>query len=342
MKIYFHHIFALALSSLLLTLSGCGGSDKSPVSSSTPTPLTIQAVLDEAVLNGIDGAFLYIEHPSSQPVSYSSGIENRITNQQASVNSLFKVASISKLFVAASAIKLVEAGIINLDDTLAFWLPEIANRIENGDVITLREMLMHRSGIPDFDSQIGFSWQNPHSSADDTLEYALDLPADFAPNLQYEYSNTNYLLIGKILDQALSYSHTIFIEEAILTPLGLVNTYSSAKQIDISLLVKGYWSNIDRSAQIYDITGGSMISTVRDIGVFLRELNSINLLFNEQEKQTYDSVYFNQHTGWLPGYQSMAQITSTNGKVIILFVNTTGNGSELLMSDIYNKIVELL
>ena len=290
----------------------------------------------------LDGVFLYVEKPATQPASYSSGIENRTTNQLANVNSLFKVASISKLFVAVSAVKLVEAGNLSLDDTLTTWLPEIAVRIENGNIITVREMLMHRSGIPDFDSQTGFSWQIPHSSADATLEYALDLPADFAPNSQYEYSNTNYLLIGKILDQVLGYDHRVYIKEAILTPLGLNNTYSSVNEIDTSLLVKGYWNNVERSEQIYDITGGSMVSTVADIGLFIRELNSTNILFTPQQKQTYDSVYFNQHSGWIPGYQSMAQITSTNGTVVVLFVNKTGNDSKSIMNSTYNKIVNLL
>lgn len=326
---------------VILMLMGCG-SDDSNSKESEGSELTIQEVLNNAVSSGVDGIFLHVEKNGEQATKYSSGVENREENTPANANSLFKIASISKLFVAVSAIKLDALGSLNLDDTLAFWLPEISARIENGDNITIRDMLSHRSGIPDFDSQQGFSWQQAHFDPDITLEYALDLPADFQPDSQYEYSNTNYLLVGKILDQSLGYSHRVFVQEAILTPLGLGDTYSSTTDIDTDRLVKGYWENSERSEQTYDITGGSMVSTVADVGLFLRELNSVNLLFTSQEKQSYDLVYFNQHTGWLPGYQSIARITAVNGTVIVLFVNTTGSGSEAVISSTYDKIIRLL
>ena len=68
---------------------------------------------------------------------------------------------------------------------------------------------------------------------------------------------------------------------------------------------KGYWENIDRSTQDYVIPGGSMISTVKDIAIFMRALNT-GVLLNAEEKRVYASVYWFNHTGWLPGYQSVA------------------------------------
>jgi D-alanyl-D-alanine carboxypeptidase len=77
----------------------------------------------------------------------------------------------------------------------------------NSEEISIKQMLEHRSGIPDFNSQVGFSWQNSYQDIDETLAFALNLPADLAQNARYEYSNTNYLLIAKVLDTALGFSH---------------------------------------------------------------------------------------------------------------------------------------
>jgi D-alanyl-D-alanine carboxypeptidase len=126
-------------------------------------------------------------------------------------------------------------------------------------------MIKHRSGIADFDSQAGFDWNNADTDIDNTLLYALDKSSDFPPDSQYEYSNTNYLLLAKILDKALGYSHKIYITENILISLGMYDTYLKFGEINPSRLVQGYWNNIDRSMQDYAIPGGAMISTVKDI-----------------------------------------------------------------------------
>ena len=330
-----------AIIAISLLACGGGGGASNPIQSPASSK-TLQQVLDDSVDSGLDGIIVYAELANQEPILRSAGVRNRVTFQAADANALFKIASISKLFVAVTATKLVHQNMLQLDDTLAFWLPDLASRIANSDTITVQQMLQHRSGIPDFDSQVGFSWQNPHTDADTTLEFALDLAADFSPNERFEYSNTNYLLLGKVLDAALGYSHRTFIRDSIITPLGLTDTYTSADDIDLALLMKGYWENQDRSEQGYDITGGSMVSTVRDTGVFLRELNSTSTLFTEEEKATYDTVYFNQHTGWLPGYQSIARYQAELNAIIIVFVNETGDNSESILASTYDEIVEVL
>lgn len=331
----------------LLILLGCGGSgaknNKSEVNeviTSTPAT-TVQEILDDAVKSGVDGAFVYIEQTNTINESYASGIQNRTTQLPADVNSLFKVASISKLFIAVSAVKSVTEEQLSLNDTLASWLPELADRIENSTTITVEHMLQHRSGIPDFDSQAGFDWHNSHTDIDRTLLYALDKKADFSPNSQYEYSNTNYLLIAKILDKALGYSHHVYIRENIISPLAMENTYLTLSEIDMSLLAKGYWDNIERSSQDYVIPGGSMISTVKDIAIFIRALNTGTLL-SETEKNIYSSVYWFNHSGWLPGYQSIASYDKQTDAVVVLFINTTGGNSESITSATNEQILEFI
>jgi len=77
-----------------------------------------------------------------------------------------------------------------LDKTLADYFPELVGRIENAEKITLRLMVQHRSGIPNYTDHPGF-WENPPESSKETLELALDLPASFEPDEDYGYSNIN-------------------------------------------------------------------------------------------------------------------------------------------------------
>lgn len=328
-------------------LASCGGGSTSDTSStntpipSTPTPTTIQGVLDDSINNGVDGIFVYVDQTNKIDESYVAGIENKATQSPANANTLFKIASISKLFIAVSAAKLVVEDKLSLNDTLASWLPEWADRIENSNVITIKQLMQHRSGIADFDSQPGFSWQNAHINIDTTLAFALDKPADFAPDSKYEYSNTNYLLLAKVLDKALGYSHQTFITENILTPLAMHDTYLEYSDIEPFRLAKGYWGGIERSAQDYVIPGGSMISTVKDIAIFIRALNTGSLL-SVEERNVYASVYWFNHSGWLPGYQSVANYHSDIDAVVIQFINTTGGSSESTASSTYEKILRLL
>lgn len=327
----------------VLLLSSCDGSSSSESNDTAVIvlPISIEAVLENAVNEGVDGIFVYIEQSEKINKSYASGIQDRVTLLPADANYLFKIASISKLFIAISTAKLADQEQLSLTDTLAFWLPELADRIENANSITIAQMLQHRSGIADFDSQTGFDWQNAHTDIDKTLLYALDKPADFQPDSKYEYSNTNYLLLSKVLDRVLGYEHQVFIHQNILMPLNMYDTYAELSDIDPSLLVKGYWGNVDRSMQDYAIPGGSMVSTVKDIAIFIRALNTGTLL-TPSEKKIYSAVYWFDHSGWLPGYQSIARYDKGTDAVVIQFINTTGDNSEDIASSTYEQLLNFL
>lgn len=90
--------------------------------------------------------------------------------------------------------KLVHDGKISLDSSLAFYMPELKGRIEYADKVTLRMLVQHRSGIPNFTDTPDF-WSHPPENGHEALKLILDMPADFRPGRHYAYSNTNYLLI---------------------------------------------------------------------------------------------------------------------------------------------------
>ena len=91
----------------------------------------------------------------------------------------------------------------------------------------------------------------------------------------------------------------------------------------------------------YVIPGGSMVATAQDVSIFLRALNDGSLL-NDEEQAIYSSIYVYEHTGLLPGYQSIARYQKDMDTVVIQFTNTSGGNSWMKSEAIYSRIVRIL
>ncbi len=310
----------------------------------TPLPDNVQGELDNAVGRGLVGIIVYVDQLGEAPALYAAGWNNRSEQVPADPNVLFKIASISKLYIAAASAMLVNDGSLSLDDTLADYLPELVGRIENADQITLRMMLQHRSGIPNFVDNPDFPWGESLPDRDAYLAFAIDQPADFEPDSDYRYSNTVYLLIGNILDKVLGYSHHEYIQREILEPLGLNHTYSLLSQVDPEEVVSsGYHHDVepDLKELNYISPGGSMVATAQDVGIFLRALNDGSLL-NDAEQAIYSEIYEYDHTGWLLGYQSIARYFKDTDTVVVEFVNSTGGEMELITNIVFERIAQIV
>lgn len=283
-----------------------------------PLPNSIQAQLDEAVGHGFEGVIVYVDQKDRSPMYFASGWHNRETLQPATPNALFKIASISKLYDAVAVTKLVSDGRLSLDKTLEDYLPEIANQIENAPAITLRLLIQHRSGIPNFTDAPNF-WAAPTKSYEESLSLILGKPANFEPGEAYEYCNTNYLLINKIMDKVLGYDNFRFVQEQVLEPLQLHNTFGSLDAVNLNTVMSGYHTGYPHDLKADE---HGMVATAGDVGVFLRALNE-GSLFTPIEKEIYASIYEYEHGGWVPGYQSFAKYYQDLDAVVVAFYNTT-------------------
>lgn len=305
----------------------------------TPLPDTVQEQLNEAIGYGFDGMIVYVDQAGKPPEFYAAGWHDRKNKIPAYPQALFKIASISKLYVAVAITKLVHGERLSLDKSLAHYFPELVGRIEYADKITLRMMVQHRSGIPNLTDHPGF-WKNPPKSSEEALGYALDLPANFEPGADYGYSNTNYLLLSELIDKVVGYSHHQYIKEEILIPLGLKNTFASLSEVDINDVMSGYYVGYGADLKTDD---QGMLATAEDVGIFLRALND-GSLFDEGEQEIYSSIYVYDHTGLVPGYQSMAKYFKDIDAVVIQFNNTTNfDGYEWNLAEIvYSRVVKIL
>lgn len=304
-----------------------------------PLPNSIQEQVDETLSHGFEGMIVYVDQAGKPPAFYTGGWKNRENKIPADPKSLFKIASISKLYTAVSIAKLSKANELSLDDTLSDYFPELVGRIENAETITLKMMVQHRSGIPNFTDNPAY-WEDEQENGKRALDFALDLPASFKPDKGYEYSNTNYLLLRRIIDKVLGYSHEQYIKETILRPLKLNNTFFSLKEVNLDDVMSGYYVGIDKD---FKTNENGMLATAEDVGTFLRALND-GSVFNEGERDIYASIYEFEHGGLVPGYQSLAEYHEDIDTVVIQFLNTTDfNGYEWNLSEIsINRIVKII
>lgn len=286
-------------------------------------PKSIQEEVEKTLDNGYDGIIVCVNQ-DGQTKLYAAGWNNREHQIPADPNVLFKIASISKLYIAAATVKLIQNEQLTLNQSLAELIPEVIDRIEYADEITLEMLLQHRSGIPEFIYDPEFANRAAQETYLETATLIFDEKADFKPGKKYRYSNTNYLLIGEILDRTLGYSHHEYIKSEILQPLHLENTYNQLSEVDSSKVMSGYYVGYEEDLKMNDYTrpGGSMIATAEDVSLFLRALIDGSLL-SEDEQEIYSSVYEYEHTGWLNGYTSIARYESDIDAVIVQFVNTS-------------------
>jgi len=310
----------------------------------TPAADTIQMEIDRAVdKHDLDGILVYVDDESEQK-TYAAGYDNRDEKTAMDGHKLFKIASISKLYMAVAAAKLIDNNQLDLNATLSDMLPQYKDSIEYANEITLRMIIQHRSGIPNYVDDPNFPWDNLPTNVEDVLDLVLHEDANFKPDKKYQYSNTNYLLLAMIMDDVLGYAHATYIKESILDPLGLENTYYYYSEVDPSDVISGYTVGYayDLKPNDHITPGGTMVATIKDVATFIRALNDGRVFATNSEAEIYKGIYVYEHTGLLPGYESIARYDEENDRVVIVFINTSGGNSWGKIEIIYDKVEKIL
>lgn len=310
----------------------------------TPLPHTVQEQLDQAINFGVDGIIVYINRKNTAPQFYAAGWHNRARKIPADPHALFRIASINKLYIAVAITKLISDNRLSLNATVADYFPEYSNKIENAERITIKMLVNHHSGIPNYTDSPNF-WVSPPKNPGEALALILGKPANFSPGEKFEYSNTNYLLLGELIEKTTGKPKFHFIRDRILTPLNLNNTYGSYSQVDGNRIMSGYYVGIleDLKTANYGTSGTAMVASAEDVGLFLRALND-GSVFERGEQSIYSSLYYYEHTGLIPGYQSIARFHPEIDTVVVQFVNTTNfDGYDWSLSEMfYSRTVNIL
>ncbi|MBV7270313.1 serine hydrolase domain-containing protein [Winogradskyella luteola] len=143
------------------------------------------------------------------------------SNTKADINSKYRIGSISKTFTAVLTLKAIEQGCIDIDETLEKYFPSL----NNADIITIEQLLYHRSGIYNFtDAKDYDNWKTEPKTRSEMIEVIKDGGSVFEPGTKTEYSNSNYVLLSYIIEDCFKMSYADAIQKHIAKPLNMVNT----------------------------------------------------------------------------------------------------------------------
>jgi D-alanyl-D-alanine carboxypeptidase len=332
----------------------------------------LQSLLDGAIKGGLPGVSLRV---SGYGIDFTgvSGVANISTAEPLTAQHSLYVASLGKTFTASIALQLCDEGKLELDVPITTWLPhEVTRRIPMSDVITLRHLLNHRSGIHDYKNDAN-AWRTAFKIAPnrqwthgDVVSYLYDKPLRFKPGTRFDYSNSNYILVGMIIETVTGRPLYEHIRKRILVPLGLRHTHNGNENVDGKLHAHGYMiqgeSIVDTYFRFrrYGLADSGMHSTPGDMALFVEALFGSSKLLStrmrnemthaitgEQSAPVYGMGIYVQHDSskaglrWYlhdgidPGYQADLKYLPEAGLTIAL----AANASVGAMDDVYDKLL---
>jgi D-alanyl-D-alanine carboxypeptidase len=215
----------------------------------------------------------------AQPVPTVRYLENAdgvtVTAQAASADTGFAIASVGKTMTAVALLRRVQAGELRLDVPAADWIaPEIAQSFGGLNTVTLRHILTMTSGLPDYytDDYLADVLHDPsRQTAETALSYAFEEDRLFAPGTDFDYSNTNYVLLGLILETVTGQSYAVAMQTEVFGPAAMTDSFVfGSRSIPPSFAqapahVRAYY----QSAGFGD---GGVIATAPDVARFYRAL----------------------------------------------------------------------
>ncbi|GAA1023331.1 D-alanyl-D-alanine carboxypeptidase [Acrocarpospora pleiomorpha] len=271
----------------------------------------VQRVLGKAVTEGDVPGILAEIRDHHRRWFGSAGVADTAIGSKRRASHRFRIGSATKAFVATVMLQLVAERKVGLDDTVEKWLPGLVHgNGHDGAAVTIRQLLNHTSGIFDYLRDQGAVNQYPNPSPQQLVQIAMTHPASFQPGASWEYSQTNYALVGLIIERASGGALADEIARRIARPLGLAGTYLPGGA-DTKILgphsrhyTRLYQTGPD--APTYDVTelntspfwaAGGMISTAGDLNRFFGALLGGRLLPPAQQREMFTMV---PTKDWLP------------------------------------------
>ncbi|MGI5156441.1 serine hydrolase domain-containing protein [Microbispora sp. CA-102843] len=235
---------------------------------------------------------------------YTAGVADLRTRAKVPVDGYVRIGSNTKTFTAVVVLQLVGEGKVKLDEPIETYLPKLVRgRGGDGRRITVRRLLQHTTGLPDYTSFLAegpLSYRHMYMQPRELLDLALKDKAHFTPGAKWEYSNTNYLVAGLLIERVTRRPLIEEITNRIVRRIGLRHTYfpNAGDQGVRTPHPKGYHRD-DPSKPFTDVTvwdpsqawsAGGMISTPSDLNRFFRAVVDGELLEPEQLKQMRTTV----------------------------------------------------
>lgn len=347
-------VVALAVTVAVGLLAGCGESSTSERA----------AALTEAIRTGmqqasIPGAIVGVWQDGKAPYVRAFGVRDTASGEPMATDLYTRIGSVTKTFAVTAVLQLVDQGKVGLDDPIDKYV----SGVPRGDVITLRQLAAMRSGlysytdvvIPNLASNPARQW-----TFQELLAISFRGPSDvvcpchpllFEPGTDSDYSNTNTILLGLVVEKVSGQALETYIDQHILQPEGLAHTVFPTDASFPSPHAQGYADTFD--GQVANVTdwnpswawaAGQMISTLDDLRTWTRVLATGKLLSpalqrareqflpapQEGEGAKYGLGLENDngwigHNGNIPGYVTFAYYLPSQRTTMVVMVNSNAN-----------------
>ncbi|MDB5285573.1 MAG: hypothetical protein JWR05_522 [Mucilaginibacter sp.] len=240
----------------------------------------------------------------------------------ATIKTKYRIGSISKMFTATMIFQLIDEDKLSFETPLASYFPQLPN----AGKITIGEMLDHRSGLHNFtnDSLYTTYMAVPKSEAEMIAIFAKQKP-DFEPDAKAQYSNTNFVLLGYIIEKLTGKTYAEELKKRVTSKIGLADTYygtkaNPAKNEAYSYNYSGQWTQIPETDMSIPGGAGAVVSTPTDLIKFINALfagkliSRASLELMKTMKDNYGMAMFTipfydkkgfGHTGGIDGFSSL-------------------------------------
>ncbi|MEL6701759.1 MAG: serine hydrolase domain-containing protein, partial [Pseudomonadota bacterium] len=231
---------------------------------------------------------------AADPVSEVRALwsEGRLTveteGRGVSADSAFAIASVGKTMTAVAVLSLVDDGLLSLDAAASEWLPNaIVDGFDGLEGITVRHLLAMESGLPDYYAQdyLEDALDDPDAvqRAEIAVSYAYGLDRSFRPGTGFEYSNTNYVLLGLIAEAVTGQTYAKVMQERVLDPAGMTGSFVFGARALPAAFVRGHqgWRHVRDYYAADGFGDGGVISTAPDLVAFYRAVFIDRTLLSE-------------------------------------------------------------
>lgn len=338
----------LAVLATLAVIGGCASATKAPRAlDAAALDATITQTMSQA---RIPGAMIGIWSPAGDYVR-AFGLADTATGAPMEPDFYSRIGSVTKTFTATAVLQLAGQHRVGLDDPIATYI----DGVPGGQSITVRQLATMRSGLPDYLENPEFQSAVMTDPARDftpaeMLGWAFAKPVEFPPGQRYQYSNTNYILLGLLVEKVSSQRLPDYLAEHIFAPLRLVHTSFPTGTQFPDPHAQGYTDpvapggppvNATRFGASYTWAAGAVISNLADMRIWLPALADGRLLRPELQQQRLqsppgsglpDGIGYGigvlladgwiGHNGSVPGYQTVAIHLPQRTMTVVIMVNT--------------------
>ncbi|MEE4330222.1 MAG: serine hydrolase domain-containing protein [Wenzhouxiangella sp.] len=280
-----------------------------------PAVAADQLVQGWATIDGVPGALLHVEVAGQVVLSEAAGWMSNDCERPLQPDAGFHIASIGKLFTAATVLRLSERGLLNLDAPVAEWLGAerlsglvVVDGVDHGHRITARQLLTHRAGLGNTDSHIAFQARvlldaNRRWSVAELLEVARELRPAGRPGERTSYASPGYWLLGLLIEAVADRPYHEVVRLEVIDRLGLDDTFEASREWTGDAETMHHyvgWFDLTDHHPSFEFADGGFVSTAPDLARFGRAViegrlfdrpETLNVFLSPAPGEARDSLF---------------------------------------------------